>query len=194
MTGSRAASLAHRFWRLTQSRRDRASRPAGGQLVSWSREQGFKNRGGKERNRSGSHGLRPGSLYEPVSFRLGTLLPRAPTAPQTSRGRTRNTPSPGPLCKGRQGLRKARPLLGTGNRGVNNRGAVWALQPALRGSRPQTEGGHPDPGAAGHEPPVLGLPWEALARTPLTMQGPWVQSLVRTSSPLPHDPFDQINI
>lgn len=30
-----------------QSRRDRASRPAGGQLVSWSREQGFKNRGGE---------------------------------------------------------------------------------------------------------------------------------------------------
>ena len=77
-----------------------------------------------------------------LCIRLGTLLPRALTAPHTSRGRARNTRFPAFTRQIRQGPRGARPLLSTGNTGVNKRGAVWALQTgrgrmAGRGCRPQ---------------------------------------------------------
>ena len=120
-----------------------------------------------------------------LCFRLGTLLPRALTAPQTPRSRARNTRFPRFTRQIRQGLRGARPLLSTRNTEVNKRGAVWALQTgrgrmAGRGCRPQTGRGYPDQGAAGHEGETgsrwrrvlgwsrtafLGLAWGPLAKT-----------------------------
>lgn len=113
-----------------------------------------------------------------LCFRLGTL-PRAPTAPQTSRGRARNTRFSRSTRQSRQGLGRARPLLGTGNTGVNKRGAVWALQPGgmqttnregdtqIQGLRAMKGKEVADgDGRAGRSGTAsLGLPWGSLAKT-----------------------------
>lgn len=80
---------------------------------------------GKEWNRSGSRGLLPGSLSEPS--------PKDSDSTTDIPGQGRNTRFSRFTQQIRQGLRGARPLLGTRNTEVNKRGEVWALWPAPQG-------------------------------------------------------------
>ena len=90
MAESTAASFGSSVQETARSRRDRASRPAGSRLVSRSRGQGFKNKGGE------------GTSLVHVAFcreASWSLLLRALTAPQISWSRGVTLASPGSLGK-----------------------------------------------------------------------------------------------
>lgn len=147
MAESTAASFGSSVQETARSRRDRASRPAGSRLVSRSRGQGFKNKGGE------------GTSLVHVAFcreASWSLLLRALTAPQISWGRGVTLASPGSLGKFGKACGERGPCSAPGiQRLTRGRGLGSTASTAggwLGWDADSKQGGdHPDLGAAGHD-------------------------------------------